>query len=141
VWRTVAAPAAILGLVCFVAFVFVSFAAHQVSALSSALESVLGKADAGPRALALVVAVVNGAAEELFFRGAVHAAFEPRHPALLSTLVYVAVTAATGNVALIAAAAVMGAVFSLERMSTRGVLAPAITHVTWSTLMLLALPR
>jgi len=32
-------------------------------------------------------------------------------------------------------------VFALERMSTRGILAPILTHVTWSTLMLLALPR
>ena len=39
------------------------------------------------------------------------------------------------------AAVVMGALFSLERLSTRGVLAPMLTHLTWSTLMVLALPR
>ena len=141
VWRTVAAPAAILGVASFVAFLLVYLAARHVPGVSAALDSVLGKADAGSPALVLVVAIVNGTAEEFFFRGAVHAALEPRHPALLSTLIYVAVTAATGNVALIAAAAVMGAVFSLERLSTRSVLAPVITHVTWSTLMLVALPR
>ena len=54
---------------------------------------------------------------------------------------YVIVTAATGNLALVIAAAVMGTVFSLERLSTRGVLAPMVTHLTWSTLMVLALPR
>ena len=55
---------------------------------------------------------------------------------------YVVVTAATGNLALVIAAAVMGALFSLfERLSTRGVLAPIVTHLTWSTLMVLALPR
>ena len=54
---------------------------------------------------------------------------------------YAIVTAATGNVALVIAAAVMGALFSLERRSTRGVLAPMVTHLTWSTLMVLALPR
>jgi hypothetical protein len=54
---------------------------------------------------------------------------------------YVVVTSATGNVALVIAAVVMGAVFSLERLSTRGVLAPMVTHVTWSTLMVLGLPR
>ena len=42
---------------------------------------------------------------------------------------------------LVIAGAVMGAVFSLERLSTRGVLAPMATHLTWSTLMVLALPR
>jgi hypothetical protein len=35
----------------------------------------------------------------------------------------------------------MGALFSLERLSTRGVLAPMLTHLTWSTLMVLTLPR
>jgi membrane protease YdiL (CAAX protease family) len=87
------------------------------------------------------VALVNGAGEELFFRGALHAALEPHRPAIATTIVYVVVTAATGNVALVIAAAVMGALFSLERLSTRGVLAPMVTHLTWSTLMVLALPR
>jgi membrane protease YdiL (CAAX protease family) len=89
----------------------------------------------------LVVALVNGAGEELFFRGALHAALEPHRPAITSTIVYVGVTAATGNVALVIAAALMGTVFSLERLSTRGVIAPMATHLTWSTLMVLALPR
>ena len=51
------------------------------------------------------------------------------------------VTAATGNVALVIAAVVMGTLFSAERLSTRGVLAPMLTHLTWTTLMVLALPR
>ncbi len=94
-----------------------------------------------PLPLVLFVALVNGAGEELFFRGALHAALEPHRPAIAATIVYVVVTAATGNVALVIAAAVMGALFSLERLSTRGVLAPMLTHLTWSTLMVLALPR
>ena len=73
--------------------------------------------------------------------GALHAALEPHRPAIAATIVYVVVTAATGNVALVIAAVVMGALFSLERLSTRGVLAPMLTHLTWSTLMVLALPR
>ena len=89
----------------------------------------------------LLVALVNGAGEELFFRGALHAALEPHRAAIAATVVYVVVTVATGNVALVLAAVVMGTVFSLERLSTRGVLAPMLTHVTWSALMVLALPR
>ena len=95
----------------------------------------------GQLPLILLIALVNGVAEELFFRGALHAALEPRRPALISTIIYVTVTAATGNIALIAAAAVMGTLFSLERLRTRSVLAPILTHVSWSTLMILALPR
>ena len=34
-----------------------------------------------------------------------------------------------------------GRALRLERLSTRGVLAPIVTHVTWTTLMVLALPR
>jgi membrane protease YdiL (CAAX protease family) len=85
--------------------------------------------------------LVNGAGEELFFRGALHTALEPHLPAITTIIVYVVVTAATGNVALVIAAVVMGALFALERRSTRGVLAPIVTHVVWTTLMVLALPR
>ncbi len=48
---------------------------------------------------------------------------------------------ATLNLALVVAAVVMGAAFTAEREATRGVLAPIITHVTWSTLILFLLPR
>jgi membrane protease YdiL (CAAX protease family) len=64
----------------------------------------------------------------------------PRHAVVGSTLVYALVTMATGNVALVFAAAVLGLVVGLVREWSGGVLAPAITHMTWSLAMLLALP-
>lgn len=138
--REVAGPV-LLGILAYVGFLVASLVARELPGLAGALDSVLGKADAGPLALVLCVALVNGAAEEVFFRGALHSAFGDRHAARNATLVYVLVTVATLNLALVAAAAVMGTVFALERLSTRGVLAPILTHLTWSTLMLLALPR
>jgi uncharacterized protein len=123
------------------AFLAAYLVARHLPLVGAAIDGVLATADAGPTALVLVVALVNGAGEELFFRGALHAALEPHRPAVAGTIVYVAVTAATGNVALVIAAAVMGVVFSVERLSTRAVLAPMLTHLTWSTLMVLALPR
>jgi membrane protease YdiL (CAAX protease family) len=141
VWRAAVVPAVLVGVAAFVGFFLAFLVAQRVALASAALDSVLGKADAGPLALVLFVAIANGVAEELFFRGAVHEAFGPRRPALGATVVYVAVTAATGNVTLVVAAVVMGTIFSLERLSTRGVLASVFTHVTWSVLMLLALPR
>ena len=123
------------------AFLAAYLVARHLPLIGSALDGVLATADAGPTALVLLVALLNGAGEELFFRGALHAALEPHRPAVAGTIVYVVVTAATGNVALVIAAAVMGVVFSVERLSTRGVLAPMLTHLTWSTLMVLALPR
>lgn len=140
-WPTIALPAAAVGLGAFVAFLVAHAIGQRLPIVSGALDSVLATADAGPLALIVVVALVNGVAEELFFRGAVHAALEPRRPAVMSTLVYVAATAVTGNIALVVAAAVMGTILSLERLSTRSVLAPIVTHVTWSTLILLVLPR
>jgi membrane protease YdiL (CAAX protease family) len=133
--------AVVVGIAAFGLFVIAYLVARHLPLVGPALDGVLDTADAGPIAVVLFVALVNGAGEELFFRGALHAALEPHHPAIATTIVYVGVTAATGNVALVIAAAVMGAVFSLERLSTRGVLAPIVTHLTWSTLMVLALPR
>ncbi len=89
----------------------------------------------------MLIAVLNGIGEEVFFRGAVYSAFGRHHPALWSTVVYVAVTAAALNVTLVLAAAVMGTLFALERRATRGILAPTVTHITWSVLMIFGLPR
>jgi membrane protease YdiL (CAAX protease family) len=85
------------------------------------------------------ITVVNGVAEELFFRGALYAAI-PRHPVLVSTLAYTIATLATGNVMLGFAAILLGLVVGLERRASGGVLAPVLTHVTWSTSMLFLLP-
>ena len=101
----------------------------------------LARADTGPRAIVLVVALVNGLAEEAFFRGALYSELSAHRPVFTSTTIYVVVTAATGNVALIVAAAVMGVIFALERRVTGSILASTITHLSWSTLMIFCLPR
>jgi CAAX protease family protein len=80
---------------------------------------------------------VTGAAEEVFFRGAVYDAFGARG----STAVYVLSTTATRNPALVLASAVMGTLFAVQRSRSGGVQAPLVTHVVWSALMLAFLPR
>jgi uncharacterized protein len=75
-------------------------------------------------------------AEEVFFRGALFAAVGRRHPVLVTTLVYTAVTVATRNPMLVFAAATLGTVLALQRRTSGGILAPLITHVTWSVMML-----
>ena len=139
-WRSFVFPS-VVGVAAFAGFLAAYLVVRHLPLVGSAVDGVLDAADAGPTALVLFVALVNGAGEELFFRGALHAALEPHHPAVATTVLYVVVTAATGNIALVIAAAVMGALFTLERLSTRGVLAPMLTHLTWTTLMVLALPR
>ena len=88
--------------------------------------------------LALITAV-NGVAEELFFRGAAYAAV-PRHPVTVTTIAYTIATMATGNLMLSFAAVLLGVVVGLERRASGGILAPIITHLTWSLSMLVLLP-
>jgi membrane protease YdiL (CAAX protease family) len=139
--RRVVPPAIVLGLLTFLGFLVADLIGRHLPSVSTALHNVLARADTGPLAVVLVVALVNGVGEELFFRGALFAALESHRPILSSTLIYVAVTAATGNVALVLAAAVMGTIFALQRAHTGSILASTVTHLCWSTLMLLALPR
>ncbi len=49
-------------------------------------------------------------------------------------------TAATRNPALVLGRTVMSVLFGLQRRASGGILAPALTHVTWSVLMLCYLP-
>lgn len=138
--RALAAPLAVAALL-FLAFSAVTLVAQRIPLLAGAVERVLAKADGGSRALVLVVALANGLGEEVFFRGALHSAFGRHRPLLWATAIYVLVTVATLNVALVLAAVVMGTVFAAERRATRGVLAPIVTHLSWSTLVLFLLPR
>ena len=67
--------------------------------------------------------MMNGVAEELFFRGALFAAIGVRHPVLISTIIYTLATVAGGNPVLVFAAAVLGTVVGLQRRAGGGVLA------------------
>jgi uncharacterized protein len=129
-----------LGGLASVAFLVASLLARHVPGLDNAVDSVLATANAGPTVLVLAIAILNAVAEERFFRGALPTAVVGDHRAALATAIYVLVTVATLNIALVVAAAAMGTIFMLERQATRGVLAPTLTHATWSTLVLLALP-
>jgi hypothetical protein len=112
----------------------------QVPVLRHAVDDVLDHARFASLPVVVVITLVNGLAEELFFRGALYAAVGVRHPVATTTVVYALVTVTTGNLVLVFAAAVLGLVVGLERRVTGGVLGPMITHVTWSLSMLLVLP-
>lgn len=120
-------------------FVVGALVVREIAWLDRQVRSVLDFADQGSLWILVVVTAVNGVAEELFFRGAVYAAL-PRHPILWTTVAYVIATLATGNVMLTFAAVVVGIVVGLERRASGGVLAPILTHCSWSLSMLLALP-
>ncbi len=114
--------------------------ARHVPVLDRAISSILTFADQGSTPLVLLTTLVNGASEEVFFRGALYAAVGVDHPVAVSTGVYTVATMATRNPALVLAAAVMGALFGLQRRSSGGIQAPVLTHLTWSVLMLRYLP-
>lgn len=137
--RPVATPLA-LGAAAFGAFYGCALVARQIPVLERAISSVLDFADEGSTPLVLLTTLANGAAEEVFFRGALYAAVGEGHPVALSTAAYTATTLATKNPALVLAAGVMGTLFGLQRRASGGIQAPLLTHVAWSALMLQFLP-
>lgn len=113
--------------------------AREIPFFDSRARDVLAFAVTGSPLGALSIALVNGIAEEMFFRGAVFAALT-RHRVILSTTVYVIATAASGNPLLVIGALVLGWVSAIERYFSGGVLASILTHVTWSVAMFYLLP-
>ena len=59
---------------------------------------------------------------------------------LTTTLAYATATATTRNPALVLAGAATSVLFGFQRHTTGGILAPALSHLTWSLLMLRFLP-
>ncbi len=115
--------------------------ARGVPVLDRAVGDVMAFAEEGSTALNLATTLANGLGEEVFFRGALYSALDADRAVVASTAVYTIATAATRNPALMVAAAVMGTLFSLQRRASGGLQAPALTHLTWSTLMVCFLPR
>jgi membrane protease YdiL (CAAX protease family) len=114
--------------------------AREIPGLREFVVRVLDFANHGPLVLVVFITVINGLAEELFFRGALYTALGKAYPAVVSTIVYVVATSTTGNPMLGFAAVVVGAVCAVERRATGGVLAPMLTHFFWGFVMVLALP-
>lgn len=112
----------------------------QVPALRNSLNEVLDHARFAWLPVVALVTLVNGLAEEVFFRGALYAAIGRRHAVVISTGLYALTTVASGNPMLVFAAVVLGLLVGLQRRVTGGILGPMITHVIWSMSMLLILP-
>ncbi len=130
----------LLGVGAFGVFYAAALVARRIPVLDRAISSILTYADRGDDGLVLFTTLANGAAEEVFFRGALYAAVGVKQPVATSTGVYMLATVATRNPALVLASGVMGTLFGLQRRASGGIQAPLLTHLTWSTLMLRYLP-
>ena len=112
-----------------------------IGPLHHAVIDVVSRADTGSRALVVAITVVNGIAEEVFFRGAVyrlsvhagrlldHRLLRRRHGCRRQR--DAGAGRGTDGRRLVA----------LERRATGGILASALTHITWSVLVIFLLPR
>ncbi|MGF7233722.1 MAG: CPBP family intramembrane glutamic endopeptidase [Frankia sp.] len=130
----------IAGLVAGLVFILGAFVVREIAPLRHDVETIVAHAQQGSTALIALVTLVNGAAEEVFFRGGLFAAIGRKYPVAISTVIYAAVTTVTGNPMLVFAAVTLGLVLALQRRASGGILAPMLTHVTWSTMMVFLLP-
>lgn len=128
------------GMAIFGLFYGSAVVARRIPFLDDAIRSILVFADEGNGPLVYLTTLANGAAEEVFFRGALFAAIGANFPVAVSTSIYTLATVATRNPALVLAATVMGALFGFQRRVTGGIQASTLTHLTWSALMLRYLP-
>lgn len=139
--RRAVLPPLLVAVAAYAFFAACSLLVRLVPPVQHALAAVLGHARGGSMVLVLAVAALNGAAEEVYFRGVLYQTVARTNPVLVTTTVYALVTAGTRNVALVLAAVVMGFIFARQRRVAGGLLAPVVTHLAWSLLMVLLLPR
>lgn len=130
----------LLGVLAVAVFVAGALVVAQVPLLRDEVNEVLNFARFASLPVVAAITLINGLAEELFFRGALFAAIGRRYPVIISTILYALATVTTQNWMLVFAAAVLGTLVGLQRKVTGGVLGPMVTHLTWSMSMLFILP-
>ncbi|SOX55575.1 CPBP family intramembrane metalloprotease [Mycobacterium ahvazicum] len=130
----------LIGLLLGGIFVVGGLIVREIAPVAELIARVLQYAHHGSYWLVVVITLVNGVAEEMFFRGALYTALGRRAPVAISTLLYLCVTLASGNPMLGFAAVILGTVCALERRASGGILAPMLTHFFWGLIMVLVLP-
>ncbi|HEX5252498.1 MAG TPA: type II CAAX endopeptidase family protein [Mycobacterium sp.] len=129
-----------IGLLLGGAFVVGGLIVRQITPVSELITRVLLYAHHGWYPVIVAITLINGVAEEVFFRGALYTALGRYHPVVISTVLYTCATLASGNPMLGFAAIILGTVCAFERRATGGILAPVLTHLVWGLIMVLALP-
>ncbi|AQP45336.1 CPBP family intramembrane glutamic endopeptidase [Tessaracoccus flavus] len=130
----------LLGLGLMGIFLAGALVVEQIPLLRGPVLDLLDHARFGSLWVVALVTVINGIAEELFFRGAVYASLDSRFNGIGSTLLYAASTLFSGVPLLTFAALCLGLLTAAQRRVTGGVLGPIASHLTWSLGMLFLLP-
>jgi membrane protease YdiL (CAAX protease family) len=130
----------VIGLLLGAVFIVGGLVAREIGPVRDYIVDVLEYANQGSLWLVVLITVINGVAEEMFFRGALYSALGKYHPEIVSTIVYAVAVSAAGNPMLGFAGIILGGVCAYERRITGGVLAPMVTHFFWGLVMVLALP-
>ncbi|MEU0497816.1 CPBP family intramembrane glutamic endopeptidase [Mycobacterium sp. NPDC006124] len=129
-----------IGIALGLVFIVGGLVCREIGPVRNYIVAVLEYANYGSLWLVVLITVINGVAEEMFFRGALYSSLGKFHPEILSTVVYAIAVSAAGNPMLGFAGIILGAVCAYERRITGGVLAPMLTHFFWGLVMVLALP-
>ena len=102
------------------------------------------KADAAPLRIALLMALIIGPGEELFWRGFLQRRFQiekgPFQGFLLATLLYTGVHLASGNVMLVLAAGICGLFWGFLYLRTGSLLLNVVSHTAWDMAIFLFFP-
>ena len=130
----------LLGLGLMGIFLAGALVVEQIPLLRGPVLDLLDHARFGSLWVVALVTIINGIAEELFFRGAVYASLDSRFNGIGSTLLYAASTLFSGVPLLTFAALCLGLLTAAQRRVTGGVLGPIASHLTWSLGMLFLLP-
>lgn len=130
----------VLGTALLLVFLVGALVVAEIEGLRGPVDDLLDHASDGSLLVVALVTLVNGIAEELFFRGALYAAIGRRHAVAITTVVYSLSAIGSGVPLLVFAAGVVGLVVGLQRRVSGGVLGPIITHLVWSLGMLFFLP-
>lgn len=130
----------LLGLATALVFMVGAVIVREIPLLRDSTENILAFARYGSLPIVAFITLINGIAEEIFFRGALFAAIGVWHPVAISTVIYGLTTVTTGNFMLVFAAVLLGILLGLQRRASGGILGPILTHCTWSLTMLFVLP-
>lgn len=138
-----AARGTLLGVLLAAIFLGSALVVREIPALAGPAHDLLNNTREGVPALALTTLLVNGVAEEVFYRRTLirHLAHSRGLAIAGAMLLYMMTAAGLGVPLLVAAAIPMGALTHWEAEKTRSLVSPIFVHIAWSLGMFFLLPH